>query len=113
MYGYTVTSSQDPLILVADESGKLSHECILPGASLINVFPVLRHIPAWMPGAVFHAKFQYIRKLVAETKRIPWEFTRHHAVGPFFTYADLSDGAGRPKAHSPLASWETSCRRRI
>jgi len=47
---------------------------------MVNVFPSLKYVPSWVPGASFHRRFAYIKGLVDETKRIPWDFTRRHEV---------------------------------
>ncbi|TBU44104.1 hypothetical protein BD309DRAFT_959187 [Dichomitus squalens] len=34
------------------------HEGLIPGKWLIEMLPILRHIPAWMPGAGWEQKFK-------------------------------------------------------
>ncbi|KAF9476359.1 cytochrome P450 [Pholiota conissans] len=54
MYGYQARSNNDPLIVAADEAHHLGSSVLTPEASYINVFPVLRFIPPWFPGASSH-----------------------------------------------------------
>jgi hypothetical protein len=47
MYGYDVESINDPCVTSADKSVTLGAPLFFPGETLINVFPILRFIPAW------------------------------------------------------------------
>lgn len=69
MYGYDVESIDDPCITNADKSISMGAELFVPGATLINIFPILAFIPAWFPGASS-------RKLAAEVKRMTGEVIR-------------------------------------
>ncbi|KJA14789.1 hypothetical protein HYPSUDRAFT_48854 [Hypholoma sublateritium FD-334 SS-4] len=73
MYGYDLEGVDDPYITAADESAFLVGQLLRPGGSLINVFPLLRHIPAWFPGAVSRRIAERARQLITETMRIPMD----------------------------------------
>jgi len=51
-YGYDVKSGQDPIVELADYTMKNITEG-LQLKFLVNVFPILRFIPPWVPGAKF------------------------------------------------------------
>ncbi|KAF9480793.1 cytochrome P450, partial [Pholiota conissans] len=44
---------------------------VLPGAALMNVFPVLRFIPSWFPGAGFKRVALECRQLVLQMRDVP------------------------------------------
>jgi hypothetical protein len=73
MYGYAPESLDDPVIHVADEGATLVATLVQPGGTLINVLPILRHIPSWVPGATGKKMAEKARSLTDEMKRIPME----------------------------------------
>ena len=73
MYGYAPESLDDPIIHIADEGARLGTSLIEPGGTLINVLPILRHIPSWVPGATAIKTAERARLLAEEMKRIPME----------------------------------------
>ncbi|KDR82227.1 hypothetical protein GALMADRAFT_59888 [Galerina marginata CBS 339.88] len=76
MYGYEVKTFEDPCVVAADRSITLGAHLLLPGSSLINVFPVLAYIPKWFPGATSQKIAAEVKKLTDEMERIPMEFAR-------------------------------------
>ncbi|KAF8957569.1 cytochrome P450 [Flammula alnicola] len=82
MYGYNVESLDDRCIEAADESVVLGTSLILPGASLVNVFPFLRHIPAWFPGATSHKAAAKVKELTEEVVRSPMDILKKRMVNP-------------------------------
>ncbi|KAF8959261.1 cytochrome P450 [Flammula alnicola] len=88
MYGYNVESLDDRCIKVADESLTIGAKLLLPGASLINIFPFLRHIPPWFPGATSHKAVAEVKKLTEEVVRTPMDLLKermkHEAVPSSF-----------------------------
>jgi len=69
MYGYDVESIDDPFVTAIDKSVVMSLQLFVPGASLINIFPILAYVPPWFPGVSS-------RKLAAEVKRLTDEVIR-------------------------------------
>ena len=55
-YGITVQESDDPYILIAEEVLNGVSEAGIPGAFLVDLFPVLKYVPGWFPGAGFQKK---------------------------------------------------------
>jgi len=56
MYGYDVQSVYNRGIGAAEGSMATGAELLLAGTSLVNVFPALKYIPTWSPGAASHWK---------------------------------------------------------
>ena len=82
MYGYEVQRENDPCIAAADEVveievGPLS----MPGGTLLNVFPILRHIPTWCPGAGTQRKIERARALTEKMIEIPMDKLKNDMVG--------------------------------
>ncbi|KAA1473811.1 cytochrome P450 [Dentipellis sp. KUC8613] len=75
-YGYDVKESNDVFVSLADQVNGLAAESILPGASLVNEFPFLRHFPEWLPGMGFKHRARYIYGLVQEMINAPFEYTK-------------------------------------
>uniref|UniRef100_A0A8H8CI81 Cytochrome P450 n=1 Tax=Psilocybe cubensis TaxID=181762 RepID=A0A8H8CI81_PSICU len=49
MYGHDVESIEDPCVKLADDALQLGQTLLVPGGSLIDLVPILRHIPEWCP----------------------------------------------------------------
>jgi hypothetical protein len=73
MYGYAPESLDDPIIHIADEGATLGASLLEPGGTLINVLPILRHVPSWVPGTTAKRMAEKARWLAEEMKRIPME----------------------------------------
>ncbi|GJE91218.1 cytochrome P450 [Phanerochaete sordida] len=53
VYGVEVSDKDDALVHLAADFGRLTGEATTPGRWLVDAFPILRHVPAWLPGAGF------------------------------------------------------------
>lgn len=80
MYGYDVESVNDPCIATADKSVALGSPLLLPGASMINVFPILAFIPAWFPGASSHKVAAEVKRLTDKVIQVPMGWTEMRMV---------------------------------
>ncbi|TFY58715.1 hypothetical protein EVJ58_g6244 [Rhodofomes roseus] len=52
-YGYTITSLDDPWFVLMDKAVQGTGEGGSAAAVLVDFFPIMKHIPSWMPGAGF------------------------------------------------------------
>jgi len=80
MYGYDVTSVDDPAIEAADDCLDQGSRLFLPGENYINLFPVLKHLPAWLPMFKSRAVIEEVKVKTAIMKRIPLEFVKESMV---------------------------------
>ena len=55
-YGITVQESEDPYISIAEEALNGVAEAGVPGTFWVDLFPILKYVPSWFPGAVFQRK---------------------------------------------------------
>ena len=62
-YGIAVQESDDPYIAIAEEVLKGVAEAGIPGAFLVDLFPILKYVPRWFPGAGFQKKAASWREL--------------------------------------------------
>ncbi|KDQ14673.1 hypothetical protein BOTBODRAFT_159106 [Botryobasidium botryosum FD-172 SS1] len=62
-YGIEVRSSGDRLITIAEEAIDKALALAYPGAAFVDIFPPLRHIPSWFPGATFKRNAKIWRKM--------------------------------------------------
>jgi len=80
MYGYDVESINDPCITTADKSIILGAGLFVPGATLINTFPILAFVPAWFPGASSQRVAAEVKRLTAEVIRVPMDWVKMRMV---------------------------------
>lgn len=52
-YGIDVRSNEDPYIEAVRQGVISVGMAIAPGAFLVDTFPILKHVPSWVPGAGF------------------------------------------------------------
>ncbi|EJT98943.1 cytochrome P450 [Dacryopinax primogenitus] len=52
-YGYEVQGKDDPLLAQVNKAADLVEQILLPGFFLVDVLPILRYLPEWLPGTGF------------------------------------------------------------
>ncbi|EMD33937.1 hypothetical protein CERSUDRAFT_141279 [Gelatoporia subvermispora B] len=72
-YGINVQPKDDPLKHIAEEANRVASVAANAGVYLVDVLPVLKHIPSWMPGAKFKREAEYFRKWADALLRAPYE----------------------------------------
>ncbi|KAF7346407.1 O-methylsterigmatocystin oxidoreductase [Mycena sanguinolenta] len=75
---YLLLLEADNLIPPAEHAAQKLAESVLPGAFAVNVFPILRYIPSWMPGGGFHRFAAEVRQLTEEMREVPFNFVRQN-----------------------------------
>ncbi|KAF8872236.1 cytochrome P450 [Infundibulicybe gibba] len=81
VYGHDISAMNDKFVLIAEEVDDLGTRAMLPGAWLVNTFPVLRHIPPWFPGAKFHQVADQVRALSYQLQNAGFDFVRRNMEG--------------------------------
>ncbi|KAF8693180.1 cytochrome P450, partial [Rhizoctonia solani] len=76
VYGYEVTSADDPLVEIVETA--LDHLCeaAIPGNFLVNVMPWIRYIPDWVPGSGWKKTVDKWRKEREEMVDVPFNYTK-------------------------------------
>jgi hypothetical protein len=55
-YGIRIQQENDPYIKTAEDAVHSIAAAAVPGAFLVDSIPLLRYVPAWLPGASFQRK---------------------------------------------------------
>ena len=50
------------------------------GTYLVDIFPILRYIPSWVPGATFQKEAKIYREIQDEFRQLPYEETIRNIV---------------------------------
>lgn len=87
-YGIEVLPTGDPYIRTAEASFESVCQATLPGAFLVDMLPILRHVPEWMPGAGFQRKAKEWKKLTDAVHQEPFAAAKLALVR--FIMANLS-----------------------
>ena len=57
--GIAVLESDDPYISIAEVAFNGLSQAGIPGAFWVDMFPILKYVPSWFPGAGFQRKAAY------------------------------------------------------
>ncbi|KAF9647047.1 cytochrome P450 [Thelephora ganbajun] len=105
-HGYTVKEHDDPIVDLVEAAVNGFSECTEPGAFLVDMVPLLRHVPGWFPGAGWKAKAERFAKLLTDMADIPHQFVKDQmAAGtavPSFTSELLDSKEITPEAESNI-----------
>ncbi|KAL3450266.1 putative cytochrome P450 oxidoreductase OrdA-like protein [Aspergillus insuetus] len=84
-YGYSIDyQGQDPLVDIAEESVEQFSLAVQPGKWLVDLLPILRYIPAWVPGAGFQRTAERFRKHSNALADVPFKFVKKRMEEPGF-----------------------------
>ncbi|KAN0115759.1 cytochrome P450 [Russula decolorans] len=75
-YGYEVKELNDRTVKAAKKMVQLMGEIALPGALLVNILPLLRHIPEWLPWLSYKPLARYGYDIGQVVLHVPMEFAR-------------------------------------
>ena len=64
VYGIDVQESDDPYISMAEVALSGVAEAAIPGAFWVDMFPILRYVPSWFPGAGFQKKATRVKETI-------------------------------------------------
>ncbi|KZT05281.1 cytochrome P450 [Laetiporus sulphureus 93-53] len=97
-YGHTVTSGDDDFVRMADEVGAEILEIGEAGSTLVDLFPVFKYVPTWLPGpGSFKRRALELKRFTFETMSLPYENVK----------AKMASGSAKPSYVSNLLQ-ETS-----
>ncbi|KAJ7366948.1 cytochrome P450 [Mycena albidolilacea] len=78
VYGYEVKPSNDRFVALSENAVKKLSDSFLPGAAVVNAFPILRYMPSWMPGAGFQRVAAECRQITEEMQKVPFNFVKQN-----------------------------------
>ncbi|KAF9480792.1 hypothetical protein BDN70DRAFT_584543 [Pholiota conissans] len=71
MYDHDVALKDDFFVQVSEAAVSRLAYLIVPGATVVNMFPILRFIPSWFPGVGFKRFCSETQKLVEQMRNAP------------------------------------------
>jgi hypothetical protein len=88
-YGYPVQPGKDPLVDLVDTAVSQFGQGTDPGAFLVDVIPILKHVPAWFPGAGWKRTADRFRQTLTNMTDVPYRFVKEQMVSylPIFIIA--------------------------
>ncbi|KAF8506214.1 cytochrome P450 [Gautieria morchelliformis] len=104
-YGIDVLPSGDPYIQLAEQATEASESALIPGSFLVDILPILKYVPEWMPGAGFKTKARIWRQVVTRLPFVPFNackkaLTQGKAT-PSVTASLLESMADLPETNVP------------
>ncbi|KAF8128421.1 cytochrome P450 [Boletus edulis] len=95
IYGIEISPKADRYIEIAEKALEGMAKAAAPGAFLVDVFPWLKYVPRWVPGAGFQKKAANWKKYVLEMRDAPFVAVRKALVAgtasPCFVTHLMSD----------------------
>lgn len=76
VYGHDVVDGDDHYVRLNEEASLSTSIAAAPGAFLVDLFPSLKHVPEWFPGAGFKKKAREWRKLSEAMINEPYEMVK-------------------------------------
>ena len=89
-YGISVQESNDPYISMAEVALHGITEAGIPGAFWVDLFPILKYVPRWFPGAGFQRKAAHWREAIDTMAERPFRHVQEQLVRVFFFWALMS-----------------------
>ena len=69
-YGINIEDEDNKLIDKVNTALDGITQVMVPGRFAVDYIPLLEHVPAWFPGAGFHAEFERLRNQLGHFKRL-------------------------------------------
>lgn len=79
-YGLPVRRTHDPLVEMAGKCFAESMTAAAPGTYLVNVLPILKYMPGWVPGVTFKRVGAQIREQILRVIEEPYHGTLKNMV---------------------------------
>jgi len=77
-FGYEVMTDRenDRFVQLPEFVGSRGAELVLPGVTLLNLFPLLMQVPSWFPGASMQRRAVQIGEAMTEHRNGPFEYVK-------------------------------------
>jgi hypothetical protein len=95
-YGIDVQESDDPYLSLAEEALNGLNQAAILGTFWVDLFPLLKYVPSWFPGAGFQKKAAHWREINATLAEKPFRYVEEQLVGRTFFFE---------------SSWACSCKK--
>ncbi|KAF9442056.1 cytochrome P450 [Macrolepiota fuliginosa MF-IS2] len=101
-YGIKIKEHKDPYVERIKESLGAISEATIPGKYLVEMFPMMKYIPSWFPGAGWKRRGEYFKGLNELVAREPFETVRNNLKnGTAFPSMAASLIEGLPEEGAP------------
>ncbi|KAF8814867.1 cytochrome P450 [Phlegmacium glaucopus] len=95
-YGYQVQDGEDPFINLIEKANTNFNAATVPGAYIVDFFPIIKNLPEWLPGSGFLQTARLWAKDTTAMVDVPYNYTKQEmAAGnavPSFVSTALADG---------------------
>ncbi|TFY56487.1 hypothetical protein EVJ58_g7612 [Rhodofomes roseus] len=91
-YGYSPSSMDDEFIAMAEDAMQIITESGGPSTMLVDFIPIMKYLPAWMPGMEVKRSGLRARRLIRDMERIPLERVKR----------EMAEGTARPSIATVL-----------
>ena len=82
-YGLDIKETDDPHVKQAETAMEGLLDITGSGTYLVDIFPILRYVPSWVPGATFQKEAKIYRQTQDEFRQLPYEETIRNIVRLF------------------------------
>ena len=91
VYGLDTTEKDDKYIRAADRATKSIELLATTTSSLLQYFPVIAHIPTWLPGTGFLRHLKQACQWAKEMRLLPWNDAKLQLVGFLIVHLQYID----------------------
>ncbi|TFY82542.1 hypothetical protein EWM64_g1477 [Hericium alpestre] len=84
-HGYCTKEKDDPFIDLADETLINFSDLTVPGAFLVDIFPILRYVPDWFPGTAWKQDAAKFRETLHRAVDLPHEYVKQQLAAGIAT----------------------------
>ncbi|THH13653.1 hypothetical protein EW146_g6595 [Bondarzewia mesenterica] len=75
-YGYKATDEDDRLVNLVNEAMDQFSETTATNAFAVDIFPILRYVPEWFPGAAWKKKVAKYRTTLQDMLNLPYDWVK-------------------------------------
>jgi len=101
VYGIKVLSEDDPYVNLAEEAMGAAAKVGNFGTYWVDLFPWLKHVPEWVPGASFRRQARLWREIVVKTPQMPYDTVKKATISgtatPCITVSLIEEYNGQQK----------------
>jgi hypothetical protein len=82
-YGLPIRRTHEPLIETAEKTFQAVSAASGPSSYLVNILPVLKYVPGWIPGVTFKKAAQEVREKTYRLMEATYQMTLNTMVRLF------------------------------